>query len=361
MEQPPTAEAPVVDAATQALVDSMQSTEALAPAEPIEPAPEPIKVMAKDVHKQAITFTVAPHLLTPNRANIRYKKPTEARLRHLAESLAENGQIQPLGVEKLPGSALGIVHGNNRWAAAMYGIEHGILPDYWEIRYELVDIADDAARRKKNITENVEREDLSPIELAMAFDAYVKDGYSQRDAAALLGKKSAWGNAAKYLLQLPEKYKDMVHDGRMSAELGFEIMAAPEGQAEKVLKTIRAKGLPLNRPSFRAELREISDAELPPNNEAEALAPDNVTEPPETRIQATKKVATGRKKQGNKSTKRSTTDQRKFWQPYAEGGEKYTPTMMAVGKVMLEFAMGKCSDKRMAAFVATLKISKPKE
>lgn len=324
--------------------------------------PEPIKVLAKQVTKQHITFTVAPGLLTPNRGNVRYRQPSEARLRRLAESMATH-QIEPIGVEKLPGSALGIVHGTNRYLAALYGIEHEILPADWEIRYELVDVADEAAKRLLNITENVERENLSPIDMAVAFNELVtKDGYTQRDAAAVLGKKAAWGNAAMMLLQLPEKYKQMVHEGAMSAELGFELVTAETDKAKAVLKALKTKELPLTRTNFRAELREISDAELPDTGEsAEALTGENpVQEDPEAKLAPAKKKGSGRKKLGNKATKRSVSDMTKFWGPYAEGGDGISVHAQALGKIMMEFALGKCSNKRMDAFVATVRISKPK-
>jgi len=130
----------------------------------------------------------------------------------LADSISEYGVLQPIIVREnstLPG-LYEIIAGERRWRAAkMAGLD--------EIPAVIFD-GDDLKTAQVSIIENVQREDLNPIEEAMAYEMLInKFDLTQDQVAKQVGKsRSAIANALR-LLDLPEDVLDMLRTGELSA------------------------------------------------------------------------------------------------------------------------------------------------
>lgn len=129
----------------------------------------------------------------------------------LAESIGENGLLQPIAVRaKKTGPGYVIIAGERRWRAArMAGLD--------EVPVLIKEVTDEQAAALALI-ENLQREDLDPIEVAEGCKKLIERyGLTQEEAAKRLGKsRSAITNAMR-LLNLPEYVRDQVRTGDISA------------------------------------------------------------------------------------------------------------------------------------------------
>lgn len=147
--------------------------------------------------------------LEPNRAQPR-RSFNEQALSELADSISKHGVLQPLLVRPQMSGGYQIVAGERRWRAArMAGLD--------EVPAVVRDLTDEQVMELALI-ENLQREDLNPLEEAQGYrslmDAY---GMTQDDVAGIVGKsRPAVANALR-LLNLPEKFQKMVESGSISA------------------------------------------------------------------------------------------------------------------------------------------------
>ncbi len=131
-------------------------------------------------------------------------------LADLADSIREHGIIQPLTVRKLQSGYYQIIAGERRWRAArMAGLSQ--VP-------AIVIEADDRKAMELAMIENLQREDLNPMEEAEGYQALMESyDMTQEEAAEAVGKsRSAVANALR-LLKLCPPVRAMVEDGRLSA------------------------------------------------------------------------------------------------------------------------------------------------
>ena len=139
----------------------------------------------------------------------RYSFDEEA-LEALSESIRQYGLIQPITVRKLDGGFYQIIAGERRWRAArMAGLA--------EVPVRIIE-ADDKRAMELALVENLQREDLNPIEEARGYRTLM-DEYSmtQEQASASVGKsRSAVANSLR-LLSLSEAVSAMVENGSLSA------------------------------------------------------------------------------------------------------------------------------------------------
>ncbi len=133
-------------------------------------------------------------------------------LEQLADSIAQFGVLQPIAVREsaLLQGTYEILAGERRWRAAkMAGLS--------EIPAVILD-GDDLKAAQIAVIENVQREDLNPIEEALAYDALIERfGLTQDQVAKQVGKsRSAVANLLR-LLDLPDEVLELVKDGALSA------------------------------------------------------------------------------------------------------------------------------------------------
>ncbi len=147
--------------------------------------------------------------IIPNREQPR-KTFDEAALEELAESIRQHGILQPLLVRPLASGGYQLVAGERRWRAAR-------LAKLTEVPVVVKELSDSEAMELA-IIENLQREDLNPIEEAEGLQALAeKCGYTQEEIAASVGKsRPAIANALR-LLRLPEEVREMTKSGDISA------------------------------------------------------------------------------------------------------------------------------------------------
>ncbi len=153
--------------------------------------------------------------IKPNRAQPR-KTFNEEKLQELADSIKSNGVIQPLVVRKSE-TGFELVTGERRWRASrLAGLKSVpvIVRDFDEKQNAVV-----------TVIENMQREDLNPIEEAEGLDKMVRNfGFTQEEAAKAVGKSRAYIANSLRLLKLPASVKDRISDGSISAAHGRTII-----------------------------------------------------------------------------------------------------------------------------------------
>ena len=131
-------------------------------------------------------------------------------LQSLADSIAEHGVVQPLAVRDAGNGYYQIIAGERRWRAAR-------LAGLTELPVVVLD-ADDQTVMELALIENLQRQDLNPMEEAEGYRVLMEDyGLTQEQAAARVGKsRPAVANALR-LLALPDEVRAMVEEGTFSA------------------------------------------------------------------------------------------------------------------------------------------------
>lgn len=158
-------------------------------------------------------------------------------LGELAASIRAHGLLQPVVVRDVGTGRYRLVVGERRWRAArLAGLER--IP-------AVVRESDDASSIALALVENLQREDLNPIDEAHGYEALMEvAGVSQVDVAERVGKdRSTVANALR-LLDLPADVQDMLRVGRLSAGHGRALLglASPD-ERRRVAERAAARGL----------------------------------------------------------------------------------------------------------------------
>lgn len=176
--------------------------------------------------------TVPLHRVEPNPLQPRKEFDPEA-LQALADSITEHGMIQPLTVREAPGGYYQIIAGERRWRAArLAGLE--------EVPVLVVE-ADDRKVMELALVENLQREDLNPMEEAAGYQTLMEEyGLTQAEAAQRVGKsRPAVANALR-LLSLSQELSELVRSGKLSpgharALLGLKSEKARIQAAQRIM------------------------------------------------------------------------------------------------------------------------------
>ena len=160
----------------------------------------------------------------------------DAALADLADSIREHGIIQPLTVRRLASGYYQIIAGERRWRAAR-------LAGLTQVPAIVIE-ADDRKAMELALIENLQREDLNPIEEAEGYKTLIETYHmTQEDAAATVGKsRPAVANAMR-LLTLDESVREAVKDGRLSAGHARALLPLPAARQREAAETIAAQGL----------------------------------------------------------------------------------------------------------------------
>lgn len=155
------------------------------------------------------TDTLAVNDIIPNKEQPR-KTFDEAALQELADSIKQHGVLQPLLVRPLTTGGYQLVAGERRWRASR-------LAELKEVPVIIKELSDTEAMEIA-IIENLQREDLNPIEEAEGLQALIdKCGFTQEEVATSIGKSRPAITNALRLLRLPEEVRQMTKDGDISA------------------------------------------------------------------------------------------------------------------------------------------------
>ncbi|MCK4912300.1 MAG: ParB/RepB/Spo0J family partition protein [Candidatus Omnitrophica bacterium] len=165
------------------------------------------------------------------------KEISERELRDLTGSIKDKGFIQPIVVREVDGGIYEIVAGERRYQAAKsLGLKE--IPT-------IIKELNDKDAFVLAIVENLQRQDLNPIEEADAFKRLIEDfEFSLEDVAKFVGKDKTTVVNTLRLLKLPEKIKEAVRKGMITRTQARTILGAEKLQAqEKIFYQILKEGL----------------------------------------------------------------------------------------------------------------------
>jgi ParB family chromosome partitioning protein len=166
----------------------------------------------------------------PNQPRTRF---TEETIAELADSIAERGVLQPI-LLRPSGDGYEIVAGERRWRAAQKARLHTIPAIIREI--------DDSATAEIALIENVQREDLNPLEEAEGYRQLIKRyGHAQDEVGRLVGKSRSHVANLLRLLNLPEAVQQSLLRGDIS--MGHARAIATGEDPEALAREIAEKGL----------------------------------------------------------------------------------------------------------------------
>jgi len=170
----------------------------------------------------------------------------EASLKELAASIREKGIIQPVLVEKNSNESYTLIAGERRFRAAkLAGL--GRIP-------VIVKSLTEAEKMEYALIENIQREDLTPVEEASAYDSLLKlSGSSQEELAEHLGKnRSTIANSLR-LLKLPQKMLDALNSRKITAGHARALLSVTSQTNQGILyKSIVDRGLSVREAEAQA-------------------------------------------------------------------------------------------------------------
>jgi ParB family chromosome partitioning protein len=175
----------------------------------------------------------------------------QASLDELAASIREHGVLQPILVRPLGNNEYQLIAGERRWRASKAaGMD--TLP-------ALVEEIDDDTALEISIIENLQREDLSPLDEAAMYDRMVKDhGYSVRKLAQKLGKDKGYLENRLRLADAPDDIRELVSLRKDTLSHAYELMKVEDPRKRKRLGEQVARGeLTLLKLRARIEGRRV--------------------------------------------------------------------------------------------------------
>ena len=161
----------------------------------------------------------------------------EEELQALSESIAVHGVIQPLTVREMPNGYYQIIAGERRWRAAR-------MANVSEVPAIVVE-ADDKKAMELALIENLQRQDLNPVEEALGYQSLIEEyGLTQEEAASRVGKsRPAVANALRLLGLCPEVL-ELLKSGAISAGHARAVLTLKtETQQQEAAKKIIALSL----------------------------------------------------------------------------------------------------------------------
>ena len=191
------------------------------------------------------------------------KRFDDESLQELADSISQHGIIQPLTVRKLSSGYYQIIAGERRWRAAR-------LAGLQEVPVIVIE-ADDRKAAELAMIENLQREDLNPMEEAAGFQSLIESYHmTQEEAAQRVGKsRSAVTNALR-LLGLTPSVRKLVEEGKLSAGHARVLVPLSPSLQESAANAIVSGGLSVRQ--TEALVKRLSAEK----KEAQAKDPDEV-------------------------------------------------------------------------------------
>jgi ParB family chromosome partitioning protein len=174
------------------------------------------------------------------------KNFNEAKLKELADSIRENGLIEPIIVTK------SIVPGEYELIAGERRLRASKLAGLKEIKAIVANFASDKDRLDLALTENLQREDLNPIEEALAYKKYQEEyQYTQEQIAQIVKKSRSVITNSMRLLNLPKEVQSLISTGKISSGHGRMLASIDDEQKiQELVKQILENGLTVREIEF---------------------------------------------------------------------------------------------------------------
>src|SRR5437764_10194469 len=152
-----------------------------------------------------------------------------------------SGQLNPILTRPLPDRRLEVVGGFRRMRAALWLIESGTCPDF-KVKY-VVSRLSDAEAALVNLSENIQREDPRPIQLAHAVRSLTEDyGMTLKQVAGRLKRSETWLSNLLNLVMLPAKVQDGVASGKLPVSAALELTKLPGDKQVETFNGLAASG-----------------------------------------------------------------------------------------------------------------------
>ena len=184
--------------------------------------------------------------LHPNKNQPR-RRFEETALQELADSISEHGILEPILVRRRGSDGFEIIAGERRWRAS----QRAGLKEVPIFVRELSDsVAFEAA-----LVENLQRENLNPIETALAFKRLLEEyGHTQEQVATRVGKDRSTVSNALRLLKLPQAILELIEAGELSEGHGRALLSASStAQMKKLAAEVRKHNLSVRETERRAK------------------------------------------------------------------------------------------------------------
>ena len=163
------------------------------------------------------------------------KEFSEEKIQELAQSIKENGLIQPIIVRKSPVLGYEILAGERRYRAS-------IAAGLSEVPV-IVKQLSDQDMMLHSIIENLQRENLNPIEEAKAYQSLIDKGFTHTEIAEKMGKSRPYITNLVRLLGLPKHILTEVENGRLSQAHARLLIQLSSDKQDKLLNRIQTENL----------------------------------------------------------------------------------------------------------------------
>ena len=222
-------------------------------------------------------------------------------LDELADSIRENGLLQPITVRPVADGRYEIVAGERRFRAHQRLVERGFA-DFADVVANVVEM-DDVTRDVNAIIENLQRADIRPLEEANAFQRILETGMSAKELAKKLGISQPWRITDRVaLLKLTPEIQKLLDTGNLSLEFANHVCLVPEAKQAVLLKMINSgqiNGTKAIRAAVEAIKQELSQTDIfgdsaPKASEAEICTVNAM----ETKIETIARLASAGWKDG---------------------------------------------------------------
>jgi ParB family chromosome partitioning protein len=222
-------------------------------------------------------------------------------LEELAASIKAQGLIQPISVRPIGGNRYEIIAGERRWRAVQ-------IAGLGEVPVLIRDIPDDAVLAM-SLIENIQREDLNPLEEAAGLQRLIDEfNMTHQQAADAVGRSRSAATNLLRLLQLAKPAQDMLMAGDIEMGHARSLLPLAKGEQARLASLVVEKGWSV-RETERAVAKELN----PPVRKAAAKTPDRDLERLEEDIAdaigASVKIAANRKGAGSLTIRFSSLDQ----------------------------------------------------
>jgi len=211
--------------------------------------------------------------ISPNRRQPRTQFDEES-LASLTASVRELGVLQPVLVRATGGGAYELIAGERRWRAAKRaGLS--LIP-------AIVRTVDDTLSLEQALVENVQREDLNPLDEAAAYQQLLEDFHLTHDELATrVGRSRAAISNTLRLFQLPPAVQRMVAEGRLTAGHARALLTTPDrGYQEELAQRILSDGMSVRAVEDAARQHNAGPRDPAPGQVPASTAPAGGLRPP---------------------------------------------------------------------------------
>ena len=223
-----------------ALFDDEETPSFAAPAAAVQAAPEDPGAPRKNLS----VASLRPGKFQPRRSF------DDATLKELADSIGAHGVLQPLVVRPVGGGQFEIICGERRWRAAQKAQLHDVPV--------IVRDMDDEQAMQIALIENLQREDLNPLDEAEGYQRLMEEfAHTQEKLAVAVGKSRSHVANMVRLLSLPSSVRSLIRGGKLTAGHARAIITAKDPEA--LAKDVVARGLSVRETERLASIAESRD------------------------------------------------------------------------------------------------------